>query len=51
MARTKLTTCAIILLMTTADVKNIMWTPTMKKDLGIGAMTIMRSCIIVIAKP
>ena len=51
MARTKLMTCAIILLMTTADVKNIMQTPTMKKDLGISAMTIMRRRITVIVKP
>ena len=50
-ARTKLTTCAIILLMTIADIKNITRTPTMKKDLGIGDMTPLRNRIIVIVKP
>ena len=49
--RTKLTTYVIILLMTIADFKNNMRTPTMKKDLGIDDMTPMRNRITVIVKP
>ena len=51
MARTKQTMCAIIHIMITADDKNNMRTPTMKKDLGIGDMTLMRNRITVIIKP
>jgi hypothetical protein len=50
-ARTKLMACVVILLMTIADVKNNMRTPTMKKDLGIDDMTPMRNRITVIVKP
>ena len=51
MARTKQTMCAIIHIMITADDKNNMRTPTMKKDLGIDDMTPLRNRITVIVTP